>query len=515
VTGKPGSTLWLLGWELRLAWRNALGRRGGRGRLVLLGIAALASLGFGVPLALLLRRVETPINPFTILAADAGMLVVFTLMLSQTLAGAIEALYTRGDLDLLFSSPLDPRKTLTVRFLALATSAFLAFATFTLPFLLPIALLGHWRWLALLPALAAVALAASAVGLALAVGLFRLIGPRRTRAVAQILAAFIGAIFFLTSQTRNLFGARASNSLWAQVGQAASDPSLRLPPLASWPLRAVLGEPLPLLALIALGAGLFFAVSAWLGRRFAADAAAAQGAAVSQPRVRHAPAAPFASGPFAATFIKEVRLLRRDIALIAQVLLRVFYMLPAAFLLLRNAAGGVSLFLPGGAAFLVVMVGQVAGSLTWITVSAEDAPELLLAAPAPPAVIRRAKLAAGLTPLAVLLAPLMLVLIAYAPLVGIASSLGAAAAALAAGMINAWRPAPGKRSEFRRRRTGAILTGWMQFIVSLLIAAATALMALGSVFALFALAPAILAALALLALRRSDAQIAEAFAANA
>jgi hypothetical protein len=60
-----------------------------------------------------------------------------------------------------------------------------------------------------------------------------------------------------------------------------------------------------------------------------------------------------------------------------------------------------------------------------------------------------------------------------------------------------------------------LLTGWAQLLVSLLIAAATALLAMGSLFALGAIVPAILAVLAMLALRRSDAQIAEAFAANA
>ena len=143
------------------------------------------------------------------------------------------------------------------------------------------------------------------------------------------------------------------------------------------------------------------------------------------------------------------------------------------------------------------------------------APELLLCAPAPPATVRRAKLAAGLAPLAVLLVPLLIVLIGIAPVVGLAATVGAAASAMAAGLINAWRPVPGKRSEFRRRRTGSVLTAWAQLIISLLIAAATALVAAGIQSALFALAPAALAGLALLALRRSDAQIAEAFAANA
>ena len=85
-----------------------------------------------------------------------------------------------------------------------------------LPFLVPLAIFGHWRWLAFLPTLAALALIASAVGLALAVALFALIGPKRTRAVAQLLAAVIGAAFFLVSQSHTIFGAR-STTVFMQV----------------------------------------------------------------------------------------------------------------------------------------------------------------------------------------------------------------------------------------------------------------------------------------------------------
>ena len=41
-----------------------------------------------------------------------ALAVILTLMLSGTLAGAADTLYERGDLDLLFSSPLAPRKVL-------------------------------------------------------------------------------------------------------------------------------------------------------------------------------------------------------------------------------------------------------------------------------------------------------------------------------------------------------------------------------------------------------------------
>ena len=510
MIGQPGSTLWLLGHELRLNWRGLMGGRRGAWRLGSLAFVGVMLLIGGFPVAWMLRGVEAPVNNLSILAADIVSLLVFSLMLSQTLAGATDALYTRGDLDLLFSSPLDPRKALTVRFASLAASAFASFGLLATPLLLPLALFGHWRWLALLPTLAALALTASGAGLALAVALFALIGPRRTRTVAQVLAAIIGAAFFLASQTRTLLGAK-SGGLAMQVVGAAADPRLRLPPLADWPLRAALGDPLPLAAMLTVGAVIFLGVTAWLSRRFADDATSAQGADAGQRRRPGRTLGPFAGGVFAATFLKEIRLLRRDAALLAQVLLRTLYLLPATFLVLRNAGGHSTYALAAGAAGIAFLAGQVASSLTWITVSAEEAPELIACAPAPAASVRAAKLLAGLAPLIAMLVIPLGVLIWLSPVTGVAASAGAAADAIAAGLINAWHPAPGKRSEFRRRRTGSILTGLALLAVSLLIAAATGLAALASPFAL---APAALAVVALFALRRSPGQIADALAAR-
>ena len=511
MIGPSGSTIWLLSHELRLAWRGFFGGKQHGRRIVALTIVGGLFLIMAFPLAWAVRGLDPPVNTVTILIGDVVALMIFSLMLSQTLAGAADVLYARGDLDLLFSSPLDPRKTLTVRFAALATTAFSAFALLAAPFLVPLAIFGHWRWLALLPTLAALALIASAVGLALAVGLFALIGPKRTRAIAQLLAAVIGAAFFLVSQSRTLFGAR-STTLFAQVMAAASDPRLKAPPLAGWPLRAALGQPVPLISLLAVGVGLFLVVTAWLSRRFAADAAAAQGSDASQRSAGHAGLRAFVGGAFAATFMKEVRILRRDIAILAQVLLRTLYLLPATFLLLRNAGEHMALALPGGAAVIAFLAGQVASTLTWLTLSAEEAPELIACAPARSATVRNAKLAAGLAPLAIILVLPLGALIRLAPGAGLAATLGAAAAAIAAGLINAWYPTPGKRSEFRRRRSGSLLTGLALTFVSLLIAGAAALTAMGQ---LFALIPAALAVAVLFAMRRSPTQIADALAANA
>lgn len=505
-----GSIPWLLRHELRLSWRNLTERRGrSRWRRLWLTLALplILMLTAGLPLGFALRDVQVPVIPIAGLIASAALVMLFTLMLSQTLAAAVDALYERADLDLLFSSPLKPRRVLTVRFLAVSVSVFALFGMILTPILLPIAVLGHPAWLAALVVLFAVALAASGAGLLIAAALFRLIGPRRTRTVGQVLAALIGAAFFLIAQARNILGGAKSASAWTTIVQLARDPKFHVPPGTDWPLRALMGEPLPLLAAVAAGGGIFLIANQVLGARFAADAAAAAGAGTGPRRAAASGRVRFAAGAFAATLRKELRLLARDPALITQVLMRVLYMIPLGFVLLRQAGQGQTFLLPGSAAALGLMAGQVTASLAWITVSAEDAPDLLSCAPAPIAVVRQAKVAAAVGPVAALLLLFLLPLAVMSPWVALVAAAGCAAQMAMASLLNVWWQRPGKRSEFRRRRTASWFVTLAELLLGLLIAMATGLFAFGT---WWGLVPAVLALVGVLLLSRSDERIAEA-----
>lgn len=512
MIGKPGSSLWLLAHELRLGWRRimrARGKRrwaGGATLWLTLGVPVILTL-LSIPMGLGLSKIrEIPIIPITMVSAALLLAVVFTLMLSQTLAAAVDALYERNDLDLLFSSPMQPQRVMTVRFLGVAFSVFAFYGYFLAGPLIVVGLMGHPGWLATLPVMFAVALAASGAGLLIAASLFRVIGPRRTRTIAQVLAALIGAAFFLIAQARNILGAKTSNSLFADLARRAGDPGFHPPPGLDWPLRALIGQPLPLFAVLAIGVGTFWLANAWLGPRFAADAAAAAGAGAQGARKAGVVKA-FASGPFAATLRKEWRLLARDPALLTQVLIRVLYLLPLGFLALRQAAVQNDLVLPGIAAALSLMSSQVAGSLAWITISAEDAPDLLACAPAEISLVRRGKLAAAVLPTAALLAPFLLPLLVMSPMVGAAAIAGCAYAVVATALLNLWWQRPAKRAEFRNRRRASWFVTIAELIAGLLIAAATGLFAAGLIWGVV---PALVAGVALLLLRRSDAQISEA-----
>jgi ABC-2 type transport system permease protein len=202
---------------------------------------------------------------------------------------------------------------------------------------------------------------------------------------------------------------------------------------------------------------------------------------------------------------KELRLIGRDAGLLSQVLLRVLYLLPLAFVLARNATHMPAWALAGPAAAVAFLAGQVAGSLAWITVSAEDTPDLLAISPTPMAVLNRAKLTAALMPVAVLLALPIGVLAWYAPLAGLWTAIGAGLTALSAGLINVWRQKPGKRADFRRRRGGSFFAAIAELLIAVLIGGATALAVAGQL--VFAVIPLIVAGALMMALRRTDEQI--------
>lgn len=471
-------------------------------------LPALLLVTAGLPLGFALRRVQVSILPVSAVVGALVAVMLFTLMLSQTLSAAVEALYERADFDLLFSSPMQPRRVLTVRFLAVAFNVFAFFGILTTPIVLPIAVLGHPAWLALEPVLFSIALSATGAGLLIAAGLFRLIGPRRTRTLGQVLAAIAGATLFLVGQGYNIVGRHQSAGAWTTLVQLTADPRFRLPPGADWPLRAMLGEPVALLGAVALGVGVFLFANHVLGARFAEDAAAAAGVGTVSRRARARRPLRFAADAFRATLVKELRLIARDPALISQVLLRVLYMVPLGFILLREAGQGQAIALPGGAAGLSLMASQVTGSLAWITVSAEDAPDLLSCAPTAVRTLRRAKLVAATFPVALLLVPILIPLTLMAPLPGVAATAGCAASMAMAAALNVWWQRPGKRSEFRRQRQASWMVTLAELVLGGIIAVATGLTAAGLLG--WAVIPSVLAVAGVLLLRRSDAQIAQA-----
>lgn len=464
----PGTLLWLVAHEVRVAFRS--GRRTGFAKWIRI-VLLLAFLLLGIYLATLLRGVPLTPKPAWLVTGNAGLLVVLTFMTTQSLMNALRTLFEKSDLDLLLSSPIPEGRVLAAKLLGIAANAALTYCLLVLPLAMPIALLGHPRLLALVPVLAALAMVSASLGVALAVLMVRHIGARGARTVGQIVAASLGGAIYLVSQLAG--NNRPGHSRVAGIANWMRAHGWGVNGWSAIPARGLFGEVRPLLALILLSAALF-ALTSWLFRtRFLASVQSA-----GERRGR--PAAAPASGPafrgslLRAVASKEARLLAREPEILFTMVLRLIYLFPLVLLGIRHGEGAL-IAVPALAAVGVIAAGQLCGSLSWLTISAEDAPDLLAVAPVDPWRLKRMKLAAAM----ILVAPVAAIIpavIAFrgAPLAAVIAFAGTLVAGAGAGWIELLLGKPAKRSGFSRRRQGSFLTSLLGVLLSLLVAAATA-----------------------------------------
>ena len=458
----PGSVPWLLRHELRLVLRmsaKGLWRPIAILGVMLVGVAAIA----GAPLAAALAHRHLAASPAAALATDLMLAILFCLMLSQALSMIVLAFYQRGDLELLLSSPLPPRRVLFVRCAAIALGAVGLYLALATALLAPLVVRGRWPLLATYPLLLALGLAATGAGLLLAAALFRAIGPRRTRTVGQVLAAFCGAFVILAFQVPQFLPHH--HAILAQWFSAALHRGWFAPSsVLSWPLRAACGASGPFLALAGASAAVFVGAVEVAGGRFAAQVSAAAG--IGPRRRRGRQVRPFRTGLHSVLIHKELRLIARDPMLLSRVLLPVLYLIPALLVSFGHGASANSrMAASAGAALLTVIAGQIAGSLAWITISAEDAPDLLRCAPVARSVTLRAKLTAAALPLAVLVIPVGALAWLH-PRAAAAAMICIAASVLSNALIQLWYQKPMPRSAFRRLPSGSLLPNLGGLLVS-------------------------------------------------
>jgi ABC-2 type transport system permease protein len=509
---RPGSIGWFVAHDLRQSWRGLDGLFGSlsRGRIVLLiGAAVIALHAIAYPAAKWLAAARGG-GPDLIATLASGVLFVLPWIIAQAMISTTRTLFSRGDLDLIFAAPVSARTVLAARALAIAVDGVGSVAILLLPLANMNALVGRWTWLAVYPALAATGLFGSAVGIALALGLFAALGPRRARLAAQIVGTAIGASFVLGLQALGMLSASAR----AAFMQAVTPPTgagLRDFRSILWlPAKAAAGDPKSLLLWSLLGVIVFSAAAFAFGKSFARAAVLSAGSPSAQARAMRAAA--FRAGLGATLRVKERRLLWRDPWLMSQILLQVVYTLPVSAILWKNggATGSVGVaFAPS----IVVIAAQLAGSLAWIALSGEDAPEFLATAPVARGEIERRKIETIAAPIALFLALPLGGLALVSPWSALLAGLFAAGAGVSTALLNLWRQAPARRSMVLRRHGQSKLVGMIEHLLSILWAVGAAIAIIGS---WAALAPVLLAALVLWASRpRSAARLAVSLPAGA
>jgi len=489
------SIAWLARHETRLAWRDwfSLMTAGGRRRMRSVALGFIVFMVFLHGFAYLLLTVyhlPTGAPDKRILTTLTGVLLLsWSLMLSQAMEATTRTLYARGDLDLMLSAPFASWRLFAVRMGAITLTIVLMALVLAAPFIDLAVWWGGFRWLGGYGVAVALAMAAVSAAVVLCIALFRSIGPKRTRFVAQIVAAVIGAAFIIGVQ----LAAILSYGTISRVAFLQSEWLINIAPDGNsvlwWPARAVLGDTTALIAVLGFGAAALGAAIYLFAPRFEGYVLAAAGVSFDV-KLQGGKSVGFRNAtPMQVLRRKEWILLWRDPWLISQTLMQLLYLLPPAFLLWRNFGGG------NGASVLVVPMlimaaGQLSGALAWLAISGEDAPDLIASAPVPTAHALRAKTSAVMTAIVLVFAPLVLALAVAAPFAAVVASIGVAIAAVSAASIQIWFRSQAKRSQFRRRQNASRMTTFAEALASTSWSATGALAAAGT---WLAVAPAVVA----------------------
>ncbi len=399
MTAAPGTTIWFARHESRLAWRDWLsmitaGRRE-RLRRVAIAILVFAVFMHFVAYWMVGPYADAAIDKSMLVTISGSILLSWLLMVSQAMETMTRAFYSRSDLDLILASPVAANKLFAIRITTIAIAMAAMAVPLAAPFINILIVQGGWHWLGAYGLIVAMGATSTALAVGLTVALFRLIGPKRTRLTAQIVAAVIGAAFVIGLQVAAILSYGTISRASVLQSQAVLAHAPDLDSIVWWPARAALGDIIPLVGVLALGLALLGIAIVLVAPRFGEYALVAAGTGnFSHAGARRQTAFRPAS-PQAALRRKEWLLLRRDPWLVSQTLMQMLYLIPPAVLLWHsfdNGNGAYALLVP----VLVMASGQLAGGLAWLTISGEDAPDLVATAPVPPRFILRAKVEAVL-----------------------------------------------------------------------------------------------------------------------
>jgi len=447
MTLRPGSFLWLVRHDLRLSWRRFSGHFAGRSFAKVSGIIALGiafmHLISGPTAAIFARKdIDTRV-------AILGSAILFILLwqVSQAISHFTRLLYSRGDLDLLLSSPLSPRAVVGAHAVAATLEIILVVGAFVFPMADMIAYRMGWTWLAIYPVTIAGGMLASACGLAITVGLFKVLGPRRTRMAAQITAAALASALILGGQLAYLLSSPAQPASALIRGMPAS------PDFMDWlilaPVRGIAGDLGSLMVWVSLGGVAFALAVVRLGPTFLRSAIQSGGLASRQIVAREKQEKPFRPGASAALRRKELKLLGRDPWLFSRALLQALYLAPICIVIwISQDDPSLSLLV---APVLIMVLSHLAGIMAWLTVLSEDAPDFMTTAPVTADQILRSKLEAIALPLGLILLGPALGLCLFEPWDALLTVLFAIAACVSTALINIWHPAPARRENSASR----------------------------------------------------------------
>ncbi|MCB1520047.1 MAG: permease [Hyphomicrobiaceae bacterium] len=486
--------------ELRLAWRDWTALMSGglriRNRVIVMAVALFILLLHAVAVGVLASDQPLTLdnNKALLVTLSASILLSFTMMISQALESVTRAFYARDDLDLILSSPAPARHLFAVRIAAMSVTTAAMSALLVAPFVNVAALLHGPHWLAAYLLVFALAMVATGIAVGLTLAMFRMFGAKRTRLVAQIVAAVVGASFLIGIQVVAIlsYGSMSRFSVLSSTDLVDAAPG---PGSLVWlPAYAAMGHVGASLLIFSISAAFFAVVVSYASLRFGEHVVAALSIPQERRSQRRERKAFRQMTTQRALIHKEWMLLRRDPWLASQSLMQVLYLIPPALMLWMRYGSDTDIHVIL-APVLVMATGQLAGGLAWLAISGEDAPDLVATAPVTPRALLWAKVVSVLSVVVAIAAPMVLAL-AFVSVVGaFVTFAGVILAATCALVIQLWFRAQAKRTNFRRRQVASRMSTFLEAFASILSAATTGLVAAGTWAAVF---PGVLLAIVML-----------------
>jgi ABC-2 type transport system permease protein len=266
----------------------------------------------------------------------------------------------------------------------------------------------------------------------------------------------VGASMYFVTQARNF--------LPKDVTQPVSDWFIGIVRLdgAPWPIETVAaiarGDVSAWLGFVIVSLGLFATATWWARRRFVEIAQTPDSTVRTvQPArtvIDRRFATGFGRGLFATLLVKEWRLILRAPQLLSQVLLQLLYLMPLMFVAFKHDNGPMQWGPAALAGGITGIASTLATSLAWLTVAAEDAPDLLAGSPRSKGTILSAKLVAAALPPIVIVAIAAIGTAQRSPSNAAVVLLFGILSCVSAAILSAASPVSGKRSDFQNRNKG-------------------------------------------------------------